>query len=203
MITTYIPNYLFSTMLNGTNNAELLKACYDWEKYLVEELTQDEQEENYKIPYTTSLFNKYNFFTYPNPYISQLYTSIRDTIGSCLPEEPHMISCWLNVYHNGENIKAHRHWSPKARGIHGFYCVNTETVPSHTTYKVSGYDKVEIESKDGLLVFGKSDDDVHYTSIWTHDIPRVTIAFDILPISTLPKHSGLKQVLGRFIPFKS
>lgn len=212
MIHTYIPNYLFSTTLDSINNNALMESCLKLEDELRVKYNHGWQEEETKLPYcsferkipfTTSLFKRYNIFTFPNLQISLLYSKIREVISPCLPDEPHMIAGWLNVYHNNEKLLPHTHWEPKFRSIHGFYCVNTENVESSTTYKVPEYSDVEIISKNGLLVFGKSDNDTHYTSTWTHDTPRITVAFDIVPITTLNENNNLKHKIFRFIPFKS
>ena len=56
---------------------------------------------------------------------------------------------------------------------------------------------VKIESKDNLLVIGKSDNDKHRSSVWNQDTPRITIAFDILPVSSIYKEFN---TLNHWIP---
>jgi len=48
-------------------------------------------------------------------------------------------------------------------------------------------ENVKIESKNNLLVIGKSDNDEHRSSVWNQETPRITIAFDILPMSSINK----------------
>ena len=53
---------------------------------------------------------------------------------------------------------------------------------------------VEIDSYNNLLVIGKSDRDMHKTSDWDNpDVPRVTIAFDILPLATVPAFNEINH----------
>ena len=97
------------------------------------------------------------------------------------------------------SIKWHGHWPAKYRVIHGFYCVNV--TPSFTEYMYRGIpgETFKVDSKEGLLVFGKSNDNVHQSSPWCNaEKPRVTIAFDIIPVSTL-YHTN--HVINHYIPF--
>jgi len=103
----------------------------------------------------------------------------------------------MNVYRNNGFIDWHAHWLAKYKAFHGFYCVNTENVSSFTEYKFTdlGDEVTTVPSKNGRLVFGRSDNDLHRSSPWNFVFPRITIAFDIVPVSSL------STSINHFIPF--
>lgn len=197
----YIPGNLWGEMLPDINNNELLKCCIDTEAYLIDAVLVNVSPSIYDsitTSVTTASFQQYNLFTLPRRPFQDLYHKMVEVIKPCLPSEPHMIQCWLNVFRGGESIGWHSHWSPSYRVVHGFYCVNV--TPSFTEYKYETEpDKIyKIESKEGLLVFGKSNDDLHRSSPWVHtEVPRVTIAFDIVPVSTM----DISTAPNHYVPF--
>jgi hypothetical protein len=130
---------------------------------------------------------------YPLPAIHELYFEIQNYFRFATEsyfkepyKEKHFIQCWLNVYNKGDFIDWHHHdWNSnrpnKPRAWHGFFCVDVEP-NSKTSYKWKGVNEViDIQSKNGLMVMGISDGDVHKSSAWNEDNPRITIAFDIVP----------------------
>jgi hypothetical protein len=56
--------------------------------------------------------------------------------------------------------------------------------------------ELTIPSKEGLLVIGRSNGDLHKSSEWLGDKPRVTLAFDISPIESI------NFKINHYIPFK-
>jgi hypothetical protein len=148
---------------------------------------------------TTAAFKQYNLLSFPIESLQALYHTIVSTIKPCLPKETHIMQCWLNVFRGTEFIDWHDHWTEEFRAVHGFYCVNV--TPSFTEYKFKHLPEeiFKIESKEGLLVFGKSNGDEHRSSPWSStSVPRITIAFDIIPISSL---TGYQTSPYRFLPF--
>ncbi len=194
----YIPGEVWGEMISSIDNDVLYSMCLDTEKMLLGKIVGDEPVEHFGSK-TTASYWKYNIFTLPKVPFQDLYHNIVRVVKPILPDEPHVMQCWLNVFRAGESIKWHDHWIPSYRAIHGFYCVHVTS--SYTEYRyVNNPDKVyRIDSKDGLLVFGKSNGDEHQSSPWQDPIfPRVTIAFDIIPISTLEDD---RQLINHFIPF--
>jgi hypothetical protein len=94
----------------------------------------------------------------------------------------------MNYYKKGEFIDWHRHASEDVGGWHGFFCLDAEP-DSYTSYRWPNDDSrkgltLDVESKNGLIVLGRSNLDLHKSSEWQHeDRARITIAFDILPVS--------------------
>ena len=131
---------------------------------------------------TTKLYSQYNVLMYPFPQFHELYHEIRNMFSEMYgTETKYYMQCWLNVYEKGEFIDWHDHWNPAHKAYHGFYCVDTEP-NSKTSYSLKDReDIIDIPSQDNLLVLSKSDGDLHKSSEWLEERPRITIAFDIVP----------------------
>ena len=180
---TYVPGNLWGEMLPSIDNTQLLRDCLWAERYLLDNVIVDGPLGTYGSK-TTASFKQYNLLSFPVESFQSLYHNLVSVIKPCLPKETHVIQCWLNVFRGNEFIDWHSHWRKRFRAIHGFYCVNV--TPSFTEYKFEFGDIVKVNSVEGLLVFGKSNNDQHRSSPWSDaSVPRVTIAFDIVPVSTM------------------
>lgn len=141
--------------------------------------------------HVTKYYAYYNYLAMTLDGMPTLFNVIKETFNSCNnhawggnpPDKEYVIQCWLNYYSKGEFIDWHGHLSAEARAWHGFYCLDVEP-NSSTTYRLDGKE-VEIKSEDNLLVIGKSINDKHRSSEWNEDKPRITIAFDVSPVSSL------------------
>ena len=185
-------------MLPSIDNAELMRSCLYAENYLQKSNVLKVEGGLYGNK-TSAAYGEYNLLSFPINSFQVLYHSIVSVIKPCLPNEPHVLQCWLNVFRGGEFIVWHSHLNKTYRPIHGFYCVNV--TPSYTEYEFMHIpDKTfKVDSKEGLLVFGKSNDDRHRSSPWSKDSePRITIAFDIIPVSTLGER---KIIPNHYLPF--
>lgn len=176
-----VKNYLFSIECDGIDNNLLFDDLLEFEKKLKSEFTVSDIK-NYGS-FTTSLYNRYNLLSLHTKEINKLGNCLRKYIKPILPSDYYFIQVWFNVFRRGEFIDWHSHWHSKFNVFHGYYCVNA--INSTTTYLVPPDVKCVIDNKNGLLVFGKSDGDKHKSSKWFSDTPRVTIAFDIIPIEIL------------------
>ncbi len=143
---------------------------------------------------STHVFNQYNLLMYPLDQFHELYFEIQKMYKEIDRSDNQMyIQCWLNFYNKGQYIDWHGHWGSGSGAYHGFYCVDVEP-DSFTSYKF--YDKaVDVHSKNGLLVMGKTDGDQHRSSEWQQDYPRITIAYDIVP-----KHYVPLKMLNHWMP---
>jgi hypothetical protein len=146
---------------------------------------------NEQIPITTKVYSKYNYFLYPVPGNYELFNKIKETFYQCLKHsnwnvEPHYyIQAWLNYYKKGEYIDWHSHAAPSMKGWHGFYCVDVEP-NSKTMYRFPDKEQItNVQSKNDLVVISPSNNDSHRSSEWNEEKPRITIAFDIIPQSSL------------------
>lgn len=172
------------------------------------------------VPNTTQLFTEYNFLMYPFPVVHDLYCAISSAFHACFEDfygkkfyQKHFIQCWLNIYDKNKFLDWHSHWRRESKSWHGFVCVDTEP-NSYTTYAwpddVTRKELLlDVHSKDGLIVMGLSNGDVHKSSEWTvEDRPRITIAFDIVPAIALStnsvvnaiKHNSNSMFVNHWIP---
>lgn len=180
---TIVEDYLYSFNLTDIDNYKLYKKCLVIEKVIFN--TTPIAPKGVYGNQSTARHNYYNIFNFPVTEINQLYKHISNSTKSLLDNNTrYVLKGWLNVYRTGQNIDWHDHWPAKDRVWHGFYCVGVEEQPSATIYKIPNIQETEVISKDGLLVVGKSENDLHKSTIWTGKKPRITIAFDIIPITS-------------------
>jgi hypothetical protein len=174
------------------------KSCDDFYE-LVKISFTDNKEFSAASTASTKLFQQYNLLMYPYSQFYELYQNIKTVFRKhCDNDEPYYIQAWLNYYQNGEYIDWHSHWDEDMDTWHGFYCVNTESAASKTTYRLPFVaSDIDVVSKDNLIVLSKSEGDLHRTWPWTFNgRPRITIAFDIVPA----KHIDPTWVLNHWIP---
>jgi hypothetical protein len=55
-------------------------------------------------------------------------------------------------------------------------------------------DELDIPSKNGLMVLSRSNGDVHRSSEWDQEYPRITIAFDIVPAGILYRENRYTHI---------
>ena len=197
MVTSHSPNYLFSKKIDSINNSTLVKDCLDIEKMLL--TTFPNIDKKWYGSLSTAHHERYNILTFPTKELQKLYFELHNLICPYLENRVYLIKSWLNVFRKGESVNWHDHWKPDAKVWHGFYCA--QVGKSHTEYKIPGIKKtIKIKSQEGLIVFGKSDGDKHRSSPWKETTkPRVTIAFDIIPLDSIES----KLHGNHFIPFKN
>lgn len=143
------------------------------------------------------LGNLYNIFQFHNESIYNLYASLREmTIEACeyyginFKKQNYMVQGWFNMsgIKNPEldNIN-HYHDHLGGTGIpnfHGYYCVDAE--PSSTFYKINS-DKDQIFeniNKNNRAIISETGHP-HGIGPWEFDRPRITIAYDISPLSVM------------------
>ena len=196
MVTSHHPNYLFSNKINTIDNNILVKDCLDIEEMLLK--TFPNINSKFYGNLSTAHHERYNFLTFPTKEINKLYYELQKVISPYLDNKTYYIKSWLNVFRKDQQINWHGHWHSKCKVWHGFYCV--QVGKSHTEYKIPGVkDIIKIISKEGLIVFGKSDGDKHRSSPWEETKRhRITIAFDIIPLESIES----KLHGNHFIPFK-
>jgi len=196
----YYEDYLYGFDLKEIDNKILTANCLDIEKNLMN-LFPVEEGAFYDIvgSKTTQIYNKYNLFTCPYPELVRLYKHLVEKITPLLDDRSYMIQSWMNIYRKNEYINWHNHWESQYDVWHGFYCVQVGN--SHTLYDIPGAPThIKIDSKEGLLVVGKSKGDKHSSSIWLDDTePRITLAFDIIPCDVLLSQNNH---INHYLPFK-
>lgn len=206
MVTEYTKG-LYSVQTD-LNIPVLKKTCHDMYRIVKRNFEVSDNAYTGQVALSNRIFWKYNFLLYTLPGIHELFVSIRDSFfmlhklhyGDNPPKEPYYIQSWLNFYFKGDFIDWHHHDWNMNRPLHfdpawhGFVCVDTEP-DSKTSYRWKNLPHtIEVPSKDGLLVLGLSNGDVHKSSEWLDDTrPRITIAFDIVPRRNLFNASNLPR----------
>ena len=193
----YHEDYLYGFDLESINNGKLVEFCLEVEQSLISSLPPIDPGW-YGNP-SSAHHMSYNLLTFPNKELNKLYYSMVDTITPLLDADTtYVIKSWLNVYRVGQKIDWHGHWPAKDRVWHGFYCA--QVGDSCTYYKIpETKGVVTVPSEEGLLVIGKSAGDEHRSSDW-QDItrPRITLAFDIIPIEAIND----MLFVNHYLPFK-
>lgn len=181
-MTTIVPDYLYSFQLEGIDNFALFKKLLVAENIIVNSTPKTEVDWYGNL--TSAKHHFYNIYTFPIKELYQLYFQLREKITPLLdPNTDYVLKGWLNVFRKGEKVNWHAHWPAVTKVWHGFYCVNVGENKSATLYRIPGVEEtVTVPSKNGLLVVGKSEDDRHTSTAWTEDTPRITLAFDIIPM---------------------
>jgi hypothetical protein len=198
------PNYLWTHQVDNIDNEKLYQTCLSIENRLKKEFPPINNFNQYGS-FAAYYHRKYNLLTFSCTELHKLYSNIVTKLSIHLDQNTnYYIRCWANLFDIKQNINWHSHWASECKAYHGFYCVNTEGEHmSYTDYRVPGIQhEIRVASKDGLLVFGKSDGDRHRSSPWLNtDKFRVTIAFDIAPIDSLVTGTNYDDyLLNNYIP---
>lgn len=140
---------------------------------------------------STMKWRQYNVFQFHSIGIFNLFKSVRDmTIEACeyynldFEKEKFMIQGWFNINHIKKGkLDWHDHGPEGAPNFHGYYCVKAE--PSSTYYKVFD-NEVENKNIDNRAILSEMGHP-HAQADWDWDGPRITIAYDIIPLSYILK----------------
>lgn len=138
---------------------------------------------------STIKWREYNVFQFYHPSIHKLYKNISETIKEAceyyevdFDKQQYMIQGWFNInYNNKGKLDWHDHGGPYAPYFHGYYCVKAE--PSVTYYRVFGKE-VDNHNKDNRMIVSEMGHP-HAMGSWDWEGPRVTIAYDIVPLKSL------------------
>lgn len=194
-------NYIYTKIIDL--DLKILKENSDiMYNFIRKQFCRDHKHFSGQSTLSTSLYNSYNLLLYPLEGFYELYTEIQTVFHDILIHNKmndnntkYYIQCWLNYYKKGEFINWHAHWDPECKSWHGFYCVDVED--SYTSYMIPNNNEViNIKSENNKIVISKSDGDKHKSSIWQYDIPRITIAFDIIP----REHIEFQDPINHWIP---
>jgi hypothetical protein len=141
---------------------------------------------------STVKWREYNVFQFHNKELFNLFVGIRDTVkeaceyyGINFEEQQYMVQGWFNINHSkGGKLNWHDHGGPWAPYFHGYYCVSAE--PSTTHYKINNdpnrvVDNINLNNRLIVSEMGHP----HAMGDWSWDGPRITIAYDISPLSTI------------------
>jgi hypothetical protein len=149
---------------------------------------------------STVKWTEYNVFQFYNDQVHKLYKSISDMVKeACLyydvnfEEQKYYIQGWFNInYSNVGKLNWHDHGGPYAPFFHGYYCVSAE--PSTTHYKLFNDDKMLVENHNlnNRAIISEMGHP-HAMGDWDWEGPRITIAYDIVPLSLLQSNVDAPQ----------
>lgn len=141
---------------------------------------------------TTIQWNKYNVFQFYHPAVFELFRAVKQmTLDACehyglgFEREQFMVQGWFNINYNKKGkLDWHEHGGNGAPHFHGYYCVKAE--PSTTHYRV--FDKeIENINKNNRAILSETGHP-HAMADWDWNGPRITIAYDVIPLRFIPKN---------------
>lgn len=146
---------------------------------------------------STIKWREYNVFQFYHPSIHKLYKNIVETTkeaceyyGVDFDKQNYMLQGWFNInYNNKGKLDWHDHGGPYAPYFHGYYCVNAE--PSITHYRVFDKEIDNINLNNRLIVSEMGHP--HAMGNWDWEGPRVTIAYDMVPLESLMANKAEPQ----------
>jgi len=149
---------------------------------------------------STVKWTEYNVFQFYTEEIHNVYSAVRDlAIEACdyygvnFKEQKYYIQGWFNINDRKVGkLNWHDHGGPWAPFWHGYYCIKAE--PSSTFYKIENRDDLIVENhnKDNRLILSEMGHP-HAMGDWEWDGPRITLAYDIVPLASLQLASATPQ----------
>ncbi len=141
---------------------------------------------------STVKWTEYNVFQFYNNEIHKLYKSISDMVKEAceyynvdFEKQNYYIQGWFNINHSKVGkLDWHDHGGPGAPYFHGYYCVSAE--PSVTHYKLFN-DNARVVPNHNInnRAIVSEMGHPHAMGNWDWDGPRITIAYDIIPLNVL------------------
>lgn len=146
---------------------------------------------------STMKWREYNVFQFHIDGIRKLYDGVSKMVheaceyyGVDFEQEQFMIQGWFNINeaHNGK-LDWHDHGPFGSPNFHGYYSVSAE--PSVTHYVV--FDKqVENHNVNNRAVLSEMGHP-HAMGDWSWSGPRITVAYDVIPLRYLQEGVGMTQ----------
>jgi hypothetical protein len=146
---------------------------------------------------STIKWREYNVFQFYHPAIYKLFKAVSSTVkeaceyyGVDFDSQQYMVQGWFNInYSKKGKLDWHDHGGPWIPYFHGYYCINAE--PSNTHYNVFGNNVINQNKNNRMIVSEMGHP--HAMEDWDWDGPRVTIAYDIMPLADLIKVKAAPQ----------
>ena len=146
---------------------------------------------------STMKWKDYNVFQFYNKEIYNLYKAVGKMVREAceyyeidFDSQNFMVQSWFNINHaKVGKLDWHEHGSEGAPLFHGYYCVKAE--PSETHYLTTQGPKTNI-NKNNRAVLSEMGHP-HAMGDWSWDGPRITIAYDIVPLSTIQEDPNPKE----------
>lgn len=142
---------------------------------------------------STMKWRQYNVFQFHIIGIRKLYDAISEMVTEACDyynidkkSQQYMLQGWFNINTAGNGkLGWHDHADSGAPLFHGYYSVSAE--PSQTHYRVFDEYKVN-ENKNNRALLSEMGHP-HTMGDWEWEGPRITVAYDIVPLSGLIKNN--------------
>ena len=172
------------------NTEDIAKIVLQKEKEIIDKYSGDDDgNTGLGVDSLTARFKHYNVLKWQEVVIAQLHQEIRifhdeyfaQVIGSEPP--PLKVRCWANVMRKGQQIKKHTHSTHPHSYLGGHFCVTAENTSTSYMHPYTQEDYV-VENKPGEITLFPNYL-THYTSVHESDVPRISIAFDLVTYKSL------------------
>ena len=146
---------------------------------------------------STMKWRQYNVFQFNLPEIHNLYSAVSEMVKEAceyyeldFKKEQFMVQGWFNINHsNVGKLDWHEHGPDGAPNFHGYYAVKAE--PSETHYVVWDQYKINVNTNNRAILSEMGHP--HAMGDWKWEGPRITIAYDIIPLRGLIGNMDAEQ----------
>lgn len=146
---------------------------------------------------STMKWRQYNVFQFNTPEIHNLYAAVAEMVKEAceyydidFKKEQFMVQGWFNINHSHVGkLDWHEHGPDGAPNFHGYYAVKAE--PSETHYIVWNEHKINV-NKNNRAVLSEMGHP-HAMGDWSWDGPRITVAYDVIPLRGLIGNMDAEQ----------
>jgi hypothetical protein len=149
---------------------------------------------------STVKWREYNVFQFLNPDIYKLYKTIGEVMREAceyyeldFAKQEYMVQGWFNINHTKKGkLDWHDHGGPYAPHFHGYYSVKAE--PSVTYYRIFNDPEREVANHniDNRMIISEMGHP-HAQADWDWEGPRITVAYDIVPLKSLAQARASEQ----------
>jgi hypothetical protein len=147
---------------------------------------------------STMNWYQYNAFQFYHPALHKLAKAVKEmTQEACdyysvdFDAQQFMMQSWFNInYTKKGKLDFHEHGGNGAPHFHGYYCVSAE--PSITHYQIFNKEIVDNHNKNNRAILSETGHR-HAMADWDWEGPRITIAYDVLPLSTILANTSIEQ----------
>lgn len=193
--------YIHTRQLN-LDVRQLYKDCLKFEQFILDQWDNNRTTVEFEdASKTTQLHAHYNLLHFPHPQLHALLYHIRMMfyeIKDPAFRDHYYISMWQNVHRQGQSLDWHSHSDTLNRSYHGFFTVFAE--PSATEYKLPDGTFESVTARNNQLVISPSAGDEHRTTAWTLEQPRITVAFDIVPLQLAQTSFNTQNRIHNWVP---
>tara|TARA_B100000965_G_C19494236_1_gene714472 strand:- start:397 stop:1041 length:645 start_codon:yes stop_codon:yes gene_type:complete len=190
--TPFAPVWDYSIAIKSIiiNTENIAKIILQKEKEIIEKYSGDDDgNTGLGADSLTARFKHFNVLKWQEVDIVQLHQEIRifhdeyfaQVIGTEPP--PLKIRCWANVMRKGQQIQKHTHSTHPHSYLGGHFCVTADNTSTSYTHPYTQED-YPVENKPGEITLFPNYL-THYTSVHESDIPRISIAFDLVTYKNL------------------